>query len=539
MIAHNFVARTNLQLSTVLVFVVFSQFAIAQKVVTKNWDNGKLKTQETLDKKGFKTGECTYYYENGQLRLREFYVKGRREGTCEGWYDDGTPEFFRSYLLLNRNNGSVAGTEPVSVKHGKWVEYHWNGNKKKEEHFQEGVLIGEVRSWYEDGQLEELKTMEDKFENGRYERYYADGQVAVKGQFIKGEKDGDWMTYHPNGILAYSEVYKSDKLVDGPWRGKHPNGQDSLTGNINNGRKEGLWIEKHATGALKRKVNFSHGMPTGEYLEFYPSGARKCEGAYGELVRDLRRSRETGLWREWYENGQLMSEGTYEDGRLEGPYSEWYENGQKKFETTYRLHANFLFDREPGFLGVSTREFEDIMHGMTREWYANGQLMSEGAYDKGRKDGLWKEYYSSGQLQLEAIFDRTKISGSVTEYFENGNQRSKGFHEVAGRRKLRTGRWTTFYENGDKESEGEYMKNEKIGRWQEWYANGNLREDAFYESGYLQGPFKNYHENGGLRTEGQYKGMRKKQGLRSGIWKHYDVNGELVLTEEWANGRKL
>ncbi|MDQ3102096.1 MAG: hypothetical protein M3R08_11960, partial [Bacteroidota bacterium] len=101
-----------------------SQFSLGQEVVTKNWGDGTMKAQETLDKKGFKTGVCTYYHENGQMRLREYYVKGRREGTCEGWFDDGTPEFNRTYVVLQRNNGTVAGTEPMSVKNGKWVEYH-------------------------------------------------------------------------------------------------------------------------------------------------------------------------------------------------------------------------------------------------------------------------------------------------------------------------------------------------------------------------------------------------------------------------------
>ncbi len=543
MITHDLLKRTILQLLPVLVSVVFSQCAIAQKVVTKNWDDGTIKAQETLDKKGFKTGECTYYHENGQLRLREFYVKGRREGTCEGWYDDGTPEFTRSYVLLQRGNGGI-GTEPISVKNGKWIEYHTDGSRKKEENFLEGVLLGEVRSWYENGQLEELKTMEDKFENGLYERYFENGQLMTRGQYTKGEKTGDWVTNHSNGQVAYHEIYRSDKIEDGLWRGKYASGQDSLVGTYKNGRKEGTWEAYHENGNTKSKILFKFGMPAGEFIEYYANGAKRSEGAFGESKVDVSRGREEGHWREWYENGQLMSDANYANGQRIGQYSEWYENGQKKFEASYKLLTTITGTQTStsysngSFNGSRwTVDHEDRMEGPAREWYENGQLMSEGVYVKGNRDGLWKEYYSNGNLQMEAIFDRSKVSGSVTEYFENGEVRSTGFYEVAGRKKKRTGRWITYYSNGSRESEGEYIKNERVGRWQEWYENGELHLDAFFESGANQGPFKDHYENGQLRTEGFYKGIRRHKGLQHGVWKHYNEQGELVLTENWSHGR--
>jgi antitoxin component YwqK of YwqJK toxin-antitoxin module len=160
---------------------------LAQKMEEKTWENGTPRSRESLDKKGFKTGECVYFHQNGQIRLRENYEKGRRSGKCEGWFEDGTPEFTRNYVVMQRNNGSLAGTEPVAVKDGEWTEYHGNGSKKKEEHFALGVLQGVVRTWYENAQLEELKTMADKFEEGAYEHYYENGQVFQKGAYAKGE----------------------------------------------------------------------------------------------------------------------------------------------------------------------------------------------------------------------------------------------------------------------------------------------------------------------------------------------------------------
>ena len=43
-----------------------------------------------------------------------------------------------------------------------------------------------------------------------------------------------------------------------------------------------------------------------------------------------------GLYREWYENGQLERECTYKDDKKAGLYRRWYKNGQLQEECTYK-----------------------------------------------------------------------------------------------------------------------------------------------------------------------------------------------------------
>ena len=38
----------------------------------------------------------------------------------------------------------------------------------------------------------------------------------------------------------------------------------------------------------------------------------------------------------WRENGQKRLEGTYKDGKQDGPMTAWHENGQKQREGTYK-----------------------------------------------------------------------------------------------------------------------------------------------------------------------------------------------------------
>jgi antitoxin component YwqK of YwqJK toxin-antitoxin module len=67
---------------------------------------------------------------------------------------------------------------------------------------------------------------------------------------------------------------------------------------------------------------------TGLLVEYYPNGQKEKEGTYKD-------GKPEGPATSWYESGQKQMEGTYKDGKRDG-LSTWYENGQKKREGTYK-----------------------------------------------------------------------------------------------------------------------------------------------------------------------------------------------------------
>ena len=71
-----------------------------------------------------------------------------------------------------------------------------------------------------------------------------------------------------------------------------------------------------------------------------------------------------GSCRQWYKNGQLMNEGFYKNGKMIGYWMSYYENGQIESHGTYKYTESGLYSR---------------------------------------KDGVWKYYYDNGQLQTESI----------------------------------------------------------------------------------------------------------------------------------------
>ena len=103
--------------------------------------------------------------------------------------------------------------------------------------------------------------------------------------------------------------------------------------------------------------------------------------AYGKLYEgNLKNKKQDGVWKLYYENGQVKQEENWKDGYYEGLWKYFNENGQIMREVNYK-------------------DGED--DGLHRSWYENGQLEMEENYKDGALDGLWKLYYKNGQLQLE------------------------------------------------------------------------------------------------------------------------------------------
>ena len=94
-----------------------------------------------------------------------------------------------------------------------------------------------------------------------------------------------------------------------------------------------------------------------EKNEYWDNGQVLSQIHYLDGKRD-------GSCRHWYKNGQLMNEGFYKNGKMIGPFMSYYENGQ------IQNHGHYKYTES-------------------------------GVYS--RKDGVWKYYYDNGQLESESI----------------------------------------------------------------------------------------------------------------------------------------
>ncbi|HQQ12452.1 MAG TPA: hypothetical protein PK855_04780 [Bacteroidales bacterium] len=91
-------------------------------------------------------------------------------------------------------------------------------------------------------------------------------------------------------------------------------------------------IKSHYNGGQPKVVHTNvHKQDTTlvDEVQYYPSGKKQMEGRLVNGQRD-------GLWKYYYEDGTLWSEGAYKNGIRHGKSKLFYPGGQKKMEGTYK-----------------------------------------------------------------------------------------------------------------------------------------------------------------------------------------------------------
>ncbi|HMP29094.1 MAG TPA: DUF5758 domain-containing protein, partial [Saprospiraceae bacterium] len=114
---------------------------------------------------------------------------------------------------------------------------------------------------------------------------------------------------------------------------------------------------------------------------------------------------------------------------------------------------------------------------LSKVYHTNGSVRREGAYKKGKEEGLIKLWYPNGRLFKEYEFQNGKLNGPYREW----------------------------YEDGQRKGEYAYINNELDGRYIEWCENGKLAIDCTYKNGIVDGLYRIWDDNGYLKKSNIYK----------------------------------
>ena len=109
--------------------------------------------------------------------------------------------------------------------------------------------------------------------------------------------------------------------------------------------------------------------------------------------------KEEGIFKAFYENGNIKSEQNYLNWKFNGKWKIFYENGNIKSENNYQ---------------------DDKLNGESKEFFQDGNIMSLKNYLNNRTDGTQIEWYNNGQIKRQV---KTSSLGSETKCWnENGEQ---------------------------------------------------------------------------------------------------------------------
>lgn len=282
---------------------------------------------------GEEHGVLRYYAADGRLCRTETWRRGKQEGPCRGYHDNGE--------LAERGVMKRVGTP-----NGSW----------------ECIRAGKWRFYREDGTQDDVRTYEEgralTSKNYRYYRIFEDDGRARIYRFsdnapFTGQLDGDGIVDEEAFPLCYTAHFV-DGYFDGAWSACYPR----------------------------------RGFP--------PAG----EGV-------ARMGRSEGLYRDYHPNGQLRTEATYRDGKLEGEYVTYY--------------ADSLASAPHGRERYRCRYVDGRRHGTARWWRSDGTPDTEAEYRNGKREGICLEYDDEGRLQLEIPYRDGRREGMGIRYETDGS----------------------------------------------------------------------------------------------------------------------
>lgn len=470
--------------------------------------------------------------------------------------------------------------------------------------------------------------------NGYNKFYYPNGNISSEGTLRNGNPDGYWKNYYETGVLK-SEGNRKEYQLDSLWRFYDAKGRLQTEIFYRNGKKNGFKkdfdVEKSFMQAkeyykndlkdsiriiyfdsvrIKQTIPYVEGREQGTGYEYSPEGdlITIIDYKMGFISKEQRLNRKDGkglkhgLWKEFYSNGLVKTEGMYVHGKKNGYFKEYGKKGElintvkylddvvqqeaeelETLEVKNEYHPNGQIKTSGGFKdGVAEgihRQYSDSGKIVAAALYKNGNKIGEGLNDeRGKNQGFWKEYYSTGELRSEGNYKDGKRVGAWVFYYPNGKIEQKGKYDDKGQIQ---GKWTWHYQSGNVLREenflnnkregfmteysdsgvvitkGEFVDGLKEGKW--FYELGDTREEDVYQADKLNGECKHYYtSNGKLRFKGSfvdgnpdgkheyyYENGRLRQigkyvmGKKEGDWRSYDETGMLQLTIQYKDDKEL
>lgn len=505
------------------------------------YDNGQLKTLYVY-RNGKYEGEQTEYYPSGQMRVRSLFREGVRQGLHEEWHENGQLAARVQHVNGERDgecmrwypNGKRHQMESyqVGVLHGKSAVWWEDGTPKFEVHYCNGEQHGWCREWSANGVL----VMEAEYEMGGaasdFRQWHENGQLACHIPVVNGKREGKEERFYPSGARHGVATFHNDQL-DGEVAVWYEDGSPMRTQQFKEGIPVGLHKEYfqpiNGKAQLARIVSYAAGKLDGEQRSYHKNGQVQAIVSYCDGVLN-------GMKALWDEEGNLMEEGWYEMGDLQGRFFHRDPEGREiifhyKGNQRDGLHQVF-YPAEGDKERVKAFEATYVngkLEGEVAEYSEQGVKMATTFYRQGKKHGTSRLYSEDSRLVMTVEFVDDVNHGPLTHYFPNGKV-LKRVNFVDGKKQ---GDEVAYYLDGQLASTYPYEMGLINGVAREWNEKGQLVFEAEYQNGVREGRFNKYYENGKPQVEQTYR-----QDKLHGIKRIYNPQGQ-VTEVRYEHGKRV
>ena len=346
-------------------------------------------------------GKYIEYYKNGKIKLQGNYKEGRRNGEFKTFlknsksagsviYKDG--KIIKSTLIKSmKENASFSILTNInynSNSHEIVTDEFPNGLLKQYFTFnKDGLLDGESRQYYEEGEIKSVSSFKNNIANGTFISYYQNGNIKEKYTYKNGNEEGEGIFYYEDGkiknkaifkdgVTLEEEIYKDNEIRKNTFKNGEIVQQDIYSKN------KILKAKKFLLENGKMKI-----------ISYYENGNKQEEVFVMNELFD-------GDAFAYYPSGKLREKDFFKNGKREGEAIIYYENGNVKQKSLFKN------DKREGDLFM---------------YYPSGKLCQTEKFINGKEDGEVIEYYESGIIKEKAYFINGKQEKEHFFYDEKGN----------------------------------------------------------------------------------------------------------------------
>ena len=183
-------------------------------------------------------GKYIEYYKNGQIKVQGNNKDGKRDGEFKAFLRNGKSAgsvFYKDGKIIKSTLvNSMKDNASFSLVTD--INYNLNSNEIITDEFpngllkqyfiynKNGLLDGESREYYEEGDIKSISHFKNDIPDGVFISYYQNGNIENKYAYVNGQANGECFSYYENGKLEERYFLKNGE-IDGEAFAYYPSGK--------------------------------------------------------------------------------------------------------------------------------------------------------------------------------------------------------------------------------------------------------------------------------------------------------------------------
>ena len=530
------------------------------KIITNYYRNGLVQFQETYSDSIIEKRQS--YYENGEKQELCQYGKGLPIKK-EKWHQNGLLAQLENFKITEKKDSLQ------SVLDGTFELYYSNGLPQKKGHYKNNQKSGEWLDYYDNGKKKSEINYQEDVMDGKALFYYNSGQVKSENNYITNEN-------------FKNSKHKASSLLDGEQKYYFENGKLESISHYEKGKRSGLYESWNIAGVKKSETAYCFDVYCGTFKTWFENGTIEQNYSYGKPIYDsigkAYKAVLDGKYEAYYNNSKPKQLGSFKLGKEDGTLIKFHENNIKASEQNFseglkngaskRWSRNGVLIESENYIVIKQNEKLVAVKEGEYLYYneANQQIINQGFYKNGKKEGKWTNWHQNGKPAKVCYFEHDLQVGASTIWNENGNLTSELFYAIdtvngtpTSKPSYITKKYDNngkiylicfyndlhesyhtqlFYEDGTLKAEWYNLLNSesnspKFGKYTTYFSNGNIESESFNFNERPIGRTVNYFINGKPKSIIDYNDIRSsgKCGYEI-LWR---PDGELISFKKYKD----